>query len=246
MFLIRCILVSLVHVLGIIDGRILGQNLLNTPIVEGALVGLIMGDLKTGIMMGASLQLIFMGFVGIGVTALPNSSAGTILAVFFAISSGLDPDSAIALSMPIALLFQPCGIIPRIINNIFNPRCDAAAERGDYKAIEKYFWLGVLVFAIVFFVPMFLATYFGQGPVEALIKIIPDIVLNGLNKAATLLPALGIALLMNYIIDKESVPFLLLGFLLSAYLGMDSLGVAAMGLIIAMVYYNVMQNRAIE
>ncbi len=246
MFLVKCILVSLVHVLGIIDGRIFGQNLLNTPIVEGTLVGLIMGDVKTGIIMGATLQLIFMGFVGIGVTALPNSSAGTILAVFFAISSDLDPDSAIALSMPIALLFQPTGIIPRIINNIFNPRCDAAAEKGDYKAIERYFWLGVLVFAVVFFVPMLLATYFGQGPVEALIGIIPDVILDGLNKASTLLPALGIALLMNYIMDKESTPFLFLGFLLSAYLGMDSLGVAAMGLIIASVYYFFSQKRAME
>ena len=120
MFLIQCILVSMVHVLSILDGRILGQNLLNTPIVEATLVGLICGDVQTGLVMGATLQLIFMGFVGIGVTSLPNSSAGTILAVAFAIMSHLSADSAIALSMPIALLFQPCGIIPRIINNIWN------------------------------------------------------------------------------------------------------------------------------
>lgn len=105
MFLIQCILVSMVHVLSILDGRILGQNLLNTPIVEATLVGLICGDVQTGLVMGATLQLIFMGFVGIGVTSLPNSSAGTILAVAFAIMSHLSADSAIALSMPIALLF---------------------------------------------------------------------------------------------------------------------------------------------
>ena len=68
MFLIQCILVSMVHVLSILDGRILGQNLLNTPIVEATLVGLICGDVQTGLVMGATLQLIFMGFVGIGVT----------------------------------------------------------------------------------------------------------------------------------------------------------------------------------
>ncbi len=246
MFLLKCILVSLVFVLGILDGRIFGQNLLDTPIVQATLIGLIMGDVKTGLIMGATLQLIFMGFVGIGVTSLPNASAGTILAVFFAIGSHMDASSAIALSMPIALLFQPTGIIPRIINNIFNPRCDAAAERGDYKAIERYFWSGVLIFAVVFFVPMFLATYFGRGPVEALIGIIPTVVLSGLNKASTLLPALGIALLMNYIMDNESTPLLFLGFMLSAYLKMDSLGVAVMGLIIALIYYNFSQKRNLE
>lgn len=243
MHIIQCILVALVHVLGIIDGRIFGQNLMNTPIVEAALVGLIMGDLQTGLIMGATLQLIFMGFVGIGATSLPNSSAGTILAVFFAISSNLDAESAIALSMPIALLFQPCGIIPRIINNMFNPRCDAAAAAGNEKAIEKYFWAGVFMFFIIYFVPMFLATYFGQGPVEAILNFIPPVVLSGLNKASTMLPALGIALLMNYIIDRESMPYMFLGFILAAYLGLDSLGVAALGLIIAVIYYGASRKK---
>ena len=47
MFLIQCILIALVHVLGILDGRIFGQNLLNTPIVEATLVGIICGDVVT-------------------------------------------------------------------------------------------------------------------------------------------------------------------------------------------------------
>lgn len=246
MFLIQCILISMVHVLSILDGRILGQNLLNTPIVEATLVGLILGDVKTGLIMGATLQLIFMGFVGIGVTALPNSSAGTILAVSFAIMSNLSSESAIALSMPIALLFQPCGIIPRIINNMFNPRCDAAAQRGDDKAIERYYWLGVLIFAVIYFVPMFLALYFGSGAVEAIINFIPAVIMNGLNKASSILPALGIALLMNYIMDKDSTPYLFLGFILAAFLGVSSLGVAGLGLVIAVIYYNMVQKKANE
>ena len=244
MFLIQCILVSMVHVLSILDGRILGQNLLNTPIVEATLVGLICGDVQTGLVMGATLQLIFMGFVGIGVTSLPNSSAGTILAVAFAIMSHLSADSAIALSMPIALLFQPCGIIPRIINNIWNPKCDAAAERGDFKAIERYYWLGVVVFAIVYFVLMFLALY--SGAVETIINFIPEVVMNGLTKASSVLPALGIALLMNYIMDKDATPFIFLGFILAAFLGVSSLGVAGLGAVIAVVYYNMVQRKANE
>ncbi len=238
MFLIQCILIALVHVLGILDGRIFGQNLLNTPIVEATLVGIICGDVVTGLTMGATLQLIFMGFVGIGATSLPNSSAGTILAVSFAILSKLEPEAAIALSMPIALLFQPCGIIPRIFNNIWNVKCDEAAEKGDFKAVERYFWYGVCAFAVVYFVPMFLAVYFGSGAVEAIINVIPNVVLAGLNKASSLLPALGIALLMNYIVDKDAIPFMILGFVLAAFMGVSSLGIALIGLAIALVYYN--------
>lgn len=237
MLFIQSVLIALVYVLGILDGRILGQNLINTPIVEALLVGIILGDIHTSLVMGATLQLIFMGFVGIGVTSLPSSSAGTILAVTFAIMQNLDPDTAIALSMPVALLFQPVNIIPRIINNIYNGRCDAAAAKGDDKAIDRYFWMGEGSFIVCFFVPMFLAVYYGQGPVQAIINAIPAPILAGLTKASSILPALGIALLLNYIFDKRSAPYVFLGFVLSAFLGMDSLGIAAIGAIIAVVYY---------
>lgn len=243
MFLLQCILVGLLHGLSTLDGRIFGQNLLNTPIVEATLVGLVMGDVQTGLVMGATLQLIFMGFVGIGVTALPNSSAGTMLAVFFAINSDLSANSAIALSMPIAMLFQPCDILPRILNNVWNSRCDKAAAEGNTKKIELYFWMGVATFFIIYFVPMFLATYFGQAPVKAIIDFIPDVVLAGLNKASTILPALGIALLMNYIMDKQSTPYLFLGFVLAAFLDMNSLGIAVIGLIIAVITYHASSNK---
>jgi mannose/fructose/N-acetylgalactosamine-specific phosphotransferase system component IIC len=58
-----------------------------------------------------------------------------------------------------------------------------------------------------------------------------------------MLPALGIALLMNYIIDGESMPYMFLGFVLAAYLGLNSLGVAAIGLIIAVIYYNTVRKK---
>lgn len=39
---------------------------LDRPIVTGPIVGLILGDVHTGIVMGASLELVMMGIVGIG------------------------------------------------------------------------------------------------------------------------------------------------------------------------------------
>ena len=104
--------------------------------------------------------------------------------------------------------------------------------------------LGVLDFAVVYFVPMFIAVYFGSGAVEAVINVIPQVILDGMNKASTMLPALGIALLMNYIVDKETMPYIILGFTLAAFLGMNTLGVSAIGLVIALVYYNANKNKA--
>ena len=43
-----------------------GQPLIERPICCGALVGLVLGDLRAGVMIGASLELVFLGTITIG------------------------------------------------------------------------------------------------------------------------------------------------------------------------------------
>ena len=49
----------------LIDG-ILGWQTMTRPIVLGTVIGLLCGDLKTGVIMGASLEAVYMGISGIG------------------------------------------------------------------------------------------------------------------------------------------------------------------------------------
>ena len=45
---------------------LLGQNMADQPIVVGTLVGLFLGDLQTGIILGAMLEATFIGVVNVG------------------------------------------------------------------------------------------------------------------------------------------------------------------------------------
>lgn len=45
---------------------VLGQCMIERPLVVGLVAGLLMGDVKTGVIIGASLEAIFMGAVNIG------------------------------------------------------------------------------------------------------------------------------------------------------------------------------------
>lgn len=73
------------------------------PIVsERTAVGLVLGDLQTGLAVGASLELLFMGSVSIGAYVPPNETIGGVLACAFAIQLGQGTETAIALAMPIA------------------------------------------------------------------------------------------------------------------------------------------------
>ncbi|WP_426085870.1 PTS sugar transporter subunit IIC, partial [Escherichia coli] len=62
----QAIMLGLIAGIGILDGRIFGQMMFDRPLVTGLLVGLVLGDVKNGIIIGAQLELIWMGIAGIG------------------------------------------------------------------------------------------------------------------------------------------------------------------------------------
>lgn len=237
MFLVQCILVAVLSGLLRWDSRVFGQCLTDSPLVVGVLVGIILGDPAKGLVTGATLQLIFMGIVAIGGSTPPDSMIGAVVATVFAIHSGLETEEVVALAMPIASLGQAFGILCRVINARFNIVIDKAAAAGDTKAIDRSLWSGAWIFFALTAIPVFLGCYFGAPVVQSIIDWLPDFIVNGLSRSASLLPALGMALLMQFMYDRKTAPYLFIGFVLSAYLGMSTLGITIIGICLALILY---------
>ena len=86
--LIKAILLGLVGIVGVIDSRLIGRQNIGRPLILSTLAGLVLGDVRQGVILGASLELISMGFVAIGAAGPPNMQLGSVIATAFAILSG--------------------------------------------------------------------------------------------------------------------------------------------------------------
>lgn len=86
--LYEAIVVALVVFLTVGGQELLGFTMLGRPIVIGPLVGLLLGDIQTGLLIGASLETIFMGVVNIGGASSAEPGLATALAAAFAINLG--------------------------------------------------------------------------------------------------------------------------------------------------------------
>lgn len=90
----------------------LGTSLLSRPIVTGLFTGIVLGDVKTGIIMGATLELAFIGSFSVGASIPPDVVTGGILGTAFAITAGAGTETALLLGLPIATLtliyFKKC------------------------------------------------------------------------------------------------------------------------------------------
>lgn len=210
-----------------------------SPVFAGLISGLIMGDMKTGLIIGGGLQLVVLGVGTFGGASRIDATSGAVLATAFSVAQGIDPEIAIAtIAVPVAALLVYTDILGRFSTTFFAHRIDAAVERFDYKGIERNYLLGAIPWALSRALPVFLALAFGSGVVETLVNFVNDVkwLADGLTLAARMLPGLGFAILLHYLPIKRNLHYLALGFGLTAMLtvifsNIQTLGGAVAGVV---------------
>ena len=199
----------------------MGSTMHNRPIIVATLVGLVLGDLQTGIIVGATLELVFMGAFPIGASNPPDFVSGTIISTAYIILSGSEVTAAVVLAVPIAtlvLLFD--NFMMTVVLTWASHIADKYAEQGDIRGVERV----QIIFGI------------GNKLVLALVVGLGYI----LDVAAGVIPAIGFAMLARMMISKKTAAFLLLGFLMAAYFGISVTGIALFGVVVALIYVNFM------
>ena len=212
-----------------------GTPMVIRPIVVSPVIGALLGDLQTGVMVGATLELVFMGAIQIGAAVPPDVLVGAGLGTAFAIQSGQGADIALALALPIAILAQSLKVIVFIIRSWFMDLAMKLAEAGDIKKMDALNIGGLLLQCFMYFVVGFVALLFGSPAVEAFVNNIPQVILNGLSVAGGLLPAVGFALLLLPMMEKRNAIYFVFGFILISYLNLPIMAVTIMGVVLAFV-----------
>lgn len=232
----QAILLGLVAMIGNAE-YLFGTCLLSRPIVMGTLTGIVLGDIPTGVSLGATLELAFMGAFSIGASIPPEMISGTVLGTAFTITTGAGPETALTVGLPVAslvLIAKNIGMV--FILPPFVHKADDYAKQGNMRGVALMHFLGGF-FGINLIIGLCVGCgfYAGGSAVEALLNMIPDWVNNGLQITMGLLPAIGFGLLLKMIMNKELACFFLLGFALSVYLKIPTTGIAIFGAIIAIV-----------
>lgn len=216
------------------------------PIVTGPIVGLILGDLRTGIIMGGSLEAIYLGVVSIGGGAPADAFGATVICVTFVINGGLSMEAGLALAFPIGTLTARIAQLVLPMHAYLIRYFEKFAAAGDTKSYMRLQQIYRFAFSRLFHtIVIFLAVWIGADKVTQVFDMLPPFVLEGLKVAGTLLPALGLGILTTMIFTKELGAFLIIGYVLSAYLGLNTMAVAlTAGAIAVVVFFSDSQARS--
>lgn len=204
-----------------------------SAVFAGFITGLIMGDVKAGLLIGGSMQLTILGVGTFGGASRIDANSGTVLATAFSVAIGMKPEQAIAaIVVPVASLMIQTDILARFANTYFSHRIDKKIEDFNYSAINRNFLLGNIPWALSRQIPVFLALAFGGGLVTKVVNYLNTDLKwlgDGLSVAGAVLPAVGFAILLRYLPVQKHFPYLILGFTLTAILSTIFTNIQSLG-----------------
>lgn len=237
---IKALLVGIVGIFCMLDSRLLGRLNFERPLIASTLVGLVLGDLHTGLIVGAQLELVSMGLVNVGAASPPDMVLGSIVASAFSVLTGATPEQALTIAIPIAVLGQFLGILLRTVIVGLNHRVDSLIDQGEFKkAANTHIIWGTILYSLSYFIPIFLAIYLGTDVVKNFVEMIPEWLTNGLGLAAAIMPAYGFALLLSMMMTKKNAVYMVSGFLVAAYLKLDLTAISLVGIALSLVLRDV-------
>ncbi len=223
-----------------------GPQMLRRPLLVGPLVGLILGDMKTALIVSGTLELMWMGLGNMAGYQTPDMIVGTIVGVSVSITSGTGATpqgiaAGVAAATTVAVLVQQLLLFARFVRQLFEPWADKIALTGNFDGIMKINIVAIIFQFLLRAIPTFLVVFFQKGVVDKILAVIPKNVLNGLGVAASILPAVGLAILMTMMMKPSLWPFLILGFVLSTYLKLGVLPVTLIALSFSVIYMFLME-----
>lgn len=235
---VQALLVAIFVTIAFIDSHTTQTHIFR-PVVVGPVVGLIMGDVQTGFTVGITVELMFLAVIFVGTAAPPDPTISTAIATGIAILGGGGTELAVATALPVSFIGQIATTFQNsVINVFFMHRVEKAAEKLDTRGIVvNNLVLPMAANAILYGIPTFLAIYFGAAYVQGIINAIPSQVITGLSVGGSMIGAVGFALLLNSIKARKFWPFLLLGFIMASYLGINMIGVALLAVVCVSMYY---------
>ena len=188
----------------------------NRPLLAGFVTGIILGDPVQGAIIGAGINMIYLGFISAGGAQMGDPAFAGYVGTALAIASKLDVSTAMAIAVPLGTVATVLWIGKMTVNSFFAHWADREVQKGN---VDRVAFINIappqiLLFAMSF-IPALLVVYFGPNAIDGMLEVMNDNVLHVFNVIGAMLPALGIAMNLKLIGNKFTMPFFILGILIS-------------------------------
>lgn len=248
MSFITILLIAVIALLAGMEG-VLDEFQFHQPIVACTLIGLVSGYLEEGIILGGSLQMIALGWANVGAAIAPDAALASVASAIIMVK-GLGGatdaqtviDSAIAVAIPLSVAGLFLTMVCRTLAIPIVHFMDAAAEKGNFRGIETWQIIAILMQGIRIAIPAVALCYIPAEAVQAALEAMPAWLADGMSIGGGMVAAVGYAMVINMMATKETWPFFALGFVVACISEITLIGLGVIGVVIALVYLGLKES----
>lgn len=234
-------------------GTSIGNYTIGRPLVGGLIVGIVLGDVTTGVIVGAAIQVLYIALVTPGGTVSADVRAISYIGIPLAVMSikglGIDPstENATQLATSLGAAVGTLGTVlfygTVTMNLIWQHIGWRGIEKGKlhtvYLTNVGLPWISHIVCS---FLPTFIITLNGPHMIQLIKDYLPmdGLAMKTLFTLGSLLPAVGVAILLKQVVLKpvDMLTFIF-GFTLCACLKINLVAAAIIGGFFAVIFYKI-------
>ncbi len=219
-------------------GSILDEFQTHRPIIACPIIGLILGNLKIGIILGGTLEMISLGWMNVGAAISPDSALASIISTILVISGKQPIGTGIALSIPLAAAGQILNVIIRSITVGIQHTADKITNKyNNTKYISYIHFIALFLHSIRVAIPAtIVAITIKTEIIQNILNSIPIVITSGLNIAGGIIVIVGYSMVINMIKSEYLMPFFYLGFVIAGFTSFNLIALGIIGLILSILY----------
>ena len=202
---------------------------IRTALICGVIAGFVVGNVSLGFQIGATCTLMGLGFYTYGGATIPDYVTGAMFGTVLAAKTN-SYEAGLTAAVTLSLLMTQLDILGRASTTVFQHLGDGALANNKIKTFELWTLLGTLPWLLSRALPVFFGLLFIDN-LAAFANAANNVawVSNGLQVVGRALPAVGFALLLSYMDIKKFWPFMVVGYVLFAFVGIGTIGLALIG-----------------
>ncbi|MFI3619843.1 MULTISPECIES: mannose/fructose/sorbose family PTS transporter subunit IIC [Enterococcus] len=217
-------------------GSVLDEAQTHRPLVACTLVGLVLGDITTGIILGGTLEMMALGWMNVGLAMAPDTAIASVISTILVITANQGVGEGIAIAVPLAAAGQALTIFVRTITVFFIHKADSYADTGNYRGIEIMHVTAMGLQALRVMIPTLIICLINAQAVQNFLGQIPQVITGGLQIGGGIIVVVGYAMVINMMDVPHLKPFFYIGFLFAAFTEFNLVGFGGLGLCLAILY----------
>lgn len=243
--ILAVILILIVAFLAGMEG-ILDQFQFHQPIIACSLVGLATGHMKECIMLGGALQLMALGWANVGAAVAPDAALASVASAIIFVKAGKFDAAGQNVAIGTAIALATAGLVltmvVRTLSVVIVHQADREAEKGNFKGVEFWHMVALVCQGLRIAIPALLLLFIPSHIIQHALNSLPKWFTDGMTIGGGFVVAVGYAMVINLMANKEVWPFFFLGFAIAPLNELTLIATGIIGVCAAIIYLNVTSN----